>query len=128
MKSETKGFILGFVASVFAGVITLWIYNKYIQDKAADIAIDQYTKRLGKVNMLNEPKLNLEITTFEYYDNQWNPVLTHTFYGNTENEINQLIDAHRKTDSFFDASFTGEFKWKEGTIQLKNTISNIVPV
>lgn len=126
LNEESKGFILGFFTSVVAGVITLWIYYNYIQVKTSQIAINEYTKRLDKkINTLNEQKLKLEITTSEYYNNQWNPILTHIFYGNNNDEIDQLIKAHRKTDVFFDASFTGEFKWNEGTIRLKNIISDV---
>lgn len=52
----------------------------------------------------------------------WNPVLAHTFYGQTEEELENLVQAHRTTDSFFDASFNGIFKWKGTEIKLKNTV------
>ena len=68
--------------------------------------------------MTNDTKLpshKLKIKTCEYYNNKWNPVLIHTFLGNTEEEIAGLIDAHRQTDSFFDASFSGFFKYSRWT-------------
>lgn len=130
LSQETKGFLVGFVATVAAGIVTMYIFYNYMQDKSAQIAVREYQKRMdGKgFNMLNSSKLKLDITTYEYYNDQWNPVLTHTFYGNTEEEISQLITSHRSTDSFFDASFNGEFKWKEGIIKLKNEISDTMLV
>lgn len=74
---------------------------------------------------MTKSKLKLKITTCELYDSQWNEVLSHTFYGNTENEISQLIEAHRKTDSFFNSSFKGIFEWKGGSIELKNVIHDL---
>lgn len=56
------------------------------------------------------PKLYLQITTYEFYDRKWHATLTHTFYGNTEDELYKIRDAHRKTDTFFNGSFTGGFK------------------
>ncbi len=72
-----------------------------------------------------KPELKLEIITCEYYDNDWHETLKHTFYGNTEQDIEDIIDAHRQTDAFFDASFSGAFNWEGGTIILKNDISEI---
>jgi len=46
MNNETKGFIYGFVASVAAGVITLYIFYNYMQRQTANVVIDEYYKRL----------------------------------------------------------------------------------
>lgn len=69
--------------------------------------------------------MKLKITTCEWYNDRWNKVLAHIFYGNNEDEISQLIQAHRQTDSFFDSSFKGVFNWKGGTIKLKNKIDDL---
>jgi hypothetical protein len=55
------------------------------------------------------PKLRLLITTYEFYDGFWHPTVSHCFYGDTEEELYKIRNAHRKTDTFFDASFTGKF-------------------
>lgn len=55
------------------------------------------------------PKLSLQITTYEFYGRKWHPTVTHTFYGDTEEELHKIRDAHRKTDTFFNGSFTGSF-------------------
>lgn len=60
-------------------------------------------------NRTTTPKLRLQITTYEFYSNFWQPTVTHTFYGNTEEELQKIRDAHRKTDTFFNGSFTGKF-------------------
>lgn len=49
------------------------------------------------------------IDTYELINGNWHIVLSHVFYGNGQYEINQIIEAHRKTDSFFNASFDGEW-------------------
>lgn len=67
------------------------------------------------------PKLSVSITTSEFYNNDWNPVLVHTFYGKDEEELANLIQAHRMTDKFFAASFVGIFDWKGSKIELKNS-------
>jgi hypothetical protein len=54
------------------------------------------------------PKLSLQITTYEFYEGMWNPTVTHTFYGETAEELRRIKDAHKKTDSFFNASFIGK--------------------
>ena len=60
--------------------------------------------------------MQYQIDTFELINGQWYKILSHIFYGNGQYEINQIIEAHRKTDSFFNASFDG--KWNG--IILKN--------
>ena len=61
--------------------------------------------------------VSLSITTYEFYDGDWHPTLTHTFYGKTEQDARKIMEAHRNTDSFFNGSFSG--KWN-GLI-LKNS-------
>lgn len=60
--------------------------------------------------------IRIIVDTYEFYDNKWNLTLTHKFYGKSKEEAKKILDRHRKTDIFFDKSFTGEF---EG-IKLKN--------
>lgn len=157
---ETKGFIIGFVASVATSVISLIIFYDYFAEKAAERAIINYKKEFGIMNQsqytyptqqiysshpkgmfkmspnlinldsnnIESSSLELSITTCEFDDNTntWIPVLTHTFHGNSEEEIANLIDAHKETDSFFRASFEGVFSWKGGSIKLRNVESNIL--
>lgn len=131
----TKGFIAGAAISVVTSVVAMYIFYRYIAEEAATTAVEKYSRRYGFASSTQrgvkkmspeykQPSLMLEISTCEYYDDRWNLVLTHTFYGDTGDEINQLIEAHRKTDTFFDASFTGEFNG----IRLKNYESEIVPI
>lgn len=134
---ETKAFIIGFTSSVLAGVITLYVFYEYISKRVISRTIEEYVKqrKYQQSNMyyqsevindmqsnINLPKLSYEIVTSELDDvnNKWIPVLKHTFYGNTEDEIIGLIKSHKQTDSFFRASFEGVFNWKGGTIKLKN--------
>jgi hypothetical protein len=60
-------------------------------------------------NTIATPKLRLLITTYEFYNNFWHQTVTHAFYSDTEQDLYRIRDAHRKTDAFFDASFTGKF-------------------
>lgn len=48
--------------------------------------------------------MQLSIDIFE--NNERTPVLTHTFYGKTADEINGIVAAHQQTDSFFRAALT----------------------
>lgn len=52
----------------------------------------------------------------------WREILVHIFYGDTMDEIQGLILAHRKTDTFFDGSFLGHYKG----IKLKNEIIGLI--
>ncbi len=51
----------------------------------------------------------MTITTYELSDNNWIATVTHTFFGDTETELKGIMEAHKKTDVFFAASFTGNF-------------------
>lgn len=68
------------------------------------------------------PSLQKIITTYEFSNDQWVVVVTHTFFADTQQELFQIIDAHRKSDEFFDASFKGEYKG----IKLLNGESNVL--
>lgn len=53
--------------------------------------------------------MQLSIDIFE--DGARTPVLTHTFYGRTAADINDIVLAHQQTDSFFKAAMTtGKFR------------------
>lgn len=123
VSQEVKG-IIGVVTSVISTTIVILIITPWLTKKAADEAISQYVQSQTQKKLYGistNPKLKLEILTSEYYDNNWNPVIMHTFYGDTEKELNDLVNSHRQTDTFFDASFIGTFKWKGSTLKLKNT-------
>jgi hypothetical protein len=70
--------------------------------------------------MSSKPSIN--IVTNEYYNDSWNPILVHSFYGDNNEQIENLVAVHRMGDPFFDASFKGTFNWKGTDIKLKNTI------
>ncbi len=74
------------------------------------------------------PRLMMDVTTCEYDDKtkKWTPVITHTVYGDTREEMYGIIESHQKTDAFFAASFTGKFEWKGGIIKLKNIVSDVM--
>lgn len=56
------------------------------------------------------PILVLTITTYELGEgNEWIATVTHTFFGDSEDELRGIVEAHKKTDAFFAASFTGNF-------------------
>jgi hypothetical protein len=48
--------------------------------------------------------VKLIVTTYEGADRY--PVLTHTFYGRTKADVVAVVQAHAKTDSFFNAAVT----------------------
>jgi hypothetical protein len=69
-------------------------------------------------------RYGLAITTYEQSDDptpRWNPVLTHTFWGNTLDQAVEYAKSHLITDKFFRASFSGSMPWKGGTLVLANT-------
>lgn len=144
-ERDKRELLLGTIAGIIAGTVSIIIASNYIATRASEKAIERtmgqkprevLTEHIGNssiygmntnsmdANMKNgtEPKLSVSIVTSEFYSNQWNPVLKHTFYGDTEEELESLIKAHKMTDTFFDASFKGIFKWKGTDIKLKNTV------
>lgn len=50
--------------------------------------------------------LRYQIDIFENTDTQ--PVLSHIFYGDNAQIVSDVIDAHRKTDTFLNAALTGK--------------------
>lgn len=70
--------------------------------------------------------LGLTVTTFEY-DEKGKPelTLTHIFWGKTLEDAIKIAKSHSITDSFFRASFEGEFEWKGATIQLVNKYNEV---
>jgi hypothetical protein len=78
-----------------------------------------------------QPPVNLVITTYQLaeddHKNQiWKAAVTHVFSGETVERVHQITDAHKKTDTFFAASFRGIFPSKDGDIYLKNSEQEIV--
>ncbi len=78
-----------------------------------------------------QPPVNLIISTYELAEDAdnnpiWKATLTHVFTGETIERVHEIAEAHKKTDTFFAASFDGVFKWKGGEIYLKNSEPQIV--
>lgn len=70
------------------------------------------------------PKLRYAIVTFEIDEEQdiARETLCHVFYGDSTEEIKGLIEAHKKTDSFFAGSFEGIWK----NIKLQNQVIGLI--
>ncbi len=69
----------------------------------------------------NLPPLQLTITTYELMGNKYDAVVSHTFHGNTQQELFDLIECHKMIDPFFAASFKGMFHYQRGIIYLRNS-------
>lgn len=70
------------------------------------------------------PDLRFAVITYEIDEEKGEAIETigHIFYGDNMEEIQGLIAAHRKTDTFFDGSFSGQ--WKD--IKLKNEVLGLI--
>lgn len=73
------------------------------------------------------PPVGLIITTYELAEDPnghyfWKAAVSHVFHGETIERVHQILDAHRKTDVFFDGSFKGEWNG----IILKNSEPQIM--
>lgn len=73
-----------------------------------------------------KPKFKYTITTLELTKDElgnpiWNEVLGHVFKGDSIEQIDAIIKAHSKTDSFFAGSLIG--KWNN--IVLKNEFGDL---
>ena len=73
------------------------------------------------------PPVALIITTYELAEEPkdhyfWKATVSHIFHGETIERVHQILNAHRKTDVFFDGSFEGEWNG----IILKNSESQIM--
>lgn len=74
-----------------------------------------------------QPPIAIIITTYELAEDtpgnyRWIATVTHTFHGDTEERAYQIMEAHKKTDVFFSASFQGNYKG----ITLKNSEPQII--
>lgn len=71
-----------------------------------------------------KPSLKYAIITSELDEEKglYREILVHIFYGDTMDEIQALIKAHRKTDVFFNGSFLGEYKG----IKLRNNVVGLI--
>jgi len=71
-----------------------------------------------------EPILKYAITTYELDEEQgtWVKTLTHIIYGDTMEEVQGIIAAHRKADAFFNGSFLGNY----ADIKLKNEVIGLI--
>jgi hypothetical protein len=56
------------------------------------------------------PELQKIVTTYEFFNDKWVAMVSHTFFADTQQELIQIIEAHRRSDDYFDASFKGEYK------------------
>ena len=141
---ETRNLALSVTASVIAGIATILIAGTYIARKGSEQTIartmssqrykDLQTEQIYGTNVdtyasvsvdtsVDKSKskiMSVSITTEEFYNDMWNPVLTHKFYGMNEEELENLVQSHRVSDPFFDSSFKGLFNWKGTEIKLKN--------
>lgn len=145
-RKEKREVIIGLAAGVISGVASIILASNYIANKAVEKTFSKtfmmgrmggvgdvenigqnrsmsiQTEYIGMKSMTEKkPKLTVSIITSEFYNGTWTPVLKHTFYGESEEELADLINAHRSTDSFFRSSFEGVFKWKGSEIKLKNS-------
>jgi hypothetical protein len=73
------------------------------------------------------PLVTLIITTYELAEEPkdhyfWNATVSHIFHGETIERVHEILNAHRKTDVFFDGSFKGEWNG----IILKNSEPQIM--
>lgn len=146
-REDYKYVVINAISLITAGVATAYIASKYIASEAATQAAEKtIAKTMGarantvspkqevqteKVySMATKPKLALEIITSEYnpdIDN-YEPVLGHRFYGDSEKDLYALIESHKKTDKFFKASFEGIFMWRGSEILLRNEVIGPVNV
>ena len=62
--------------------------------------------------------IRFEIITNELVNGIWVPVVSHKFYGRTQEELNAMVEAHKRADAIFRATCTGNFNG----IVLKNSI------
>ena len=62
----------------------------------------------------------LSITTFECGDT-CRVVLTHIFWGETEEQAIEYARAHLITDAFFSSSFVGQMSWNNSVLHLRNS-------
>ncbi len=67
------------------------------------------------------PSLMLSVTTYELRGDKYIATLTHIFHANTQQELFEIMEAHKTTDSLFRASFEGIFKWKKTITILHNS-------
>lgn len=67
------------------------------------------------------PELMTTVTTYELLGNRWVASISHTFHASDQETLFRLIEAHKTTDSYFAASFTGKFEYHGGTIYLRNS-------
>lgn len=62
----------------------------------------------------------LAITTYEFNNNNYNPIITHIFWGKDLDEAVGYAHSHLKTDFFFSSSFVGEMPWRGSVLILRN--------
>jgi hypothetical protein len=62
----------------------------------------------------------ISITTFECGDS-CRPIVTHIFWGQTEEEAIGYAKSHLITDYFFSSSFVGQMAWRNSVLQFRNS-------
>lgn len=77
-------------------------------------------------NKYEIPALMITVTTYELMGDKWIATLSHSFHASDQDTLFRLIEAHRTTDSYFNASFNGFFPYKEGIIYLRNSDAKVV--
>ena len=64
--------------------------------------------------------IGLQVTTYEFSDGKYNPVLSHIFWGKDLKKAVGIAKSHMISDAFFSSSFVGEMEWKNSVLQLSN--------
>lgn len=151
-RKEVKQVTSGIVIGIITGTASIILASQYIARKASEATIartmavqnfnrplrTEYVGNVGNIgNVSNvgnaigmqnlksadsKPKPSINIVTNEFYNDTWNPVLMHSFYGDNNEEIENLVAVHRMSDPFFDSGFKGTFNWRGAEIKLKNTV------
>lgn len=83
------------------------------------------------VNMTNEekyiiPELQATVTAYELIGDKWVASISHSFHAHDQETLFRLIEAHKSTDTYFKASFEGQFIYHGGIIYLRNSDAKVV--
>lgn len=70
---------------------------------------------------MQSPAFQISVTTHEFRNGVFVPLVSHIFYGQTLEEAYTCAKSHLITDYFFSSSFIGNMLWKNVILQLSNT-------
>ncbi|HLX52542.1 MAG TPA: hypothetical protein VKR58_01280 [Aquella sp.] len=68
--------------------------------------------------MENPAPVGISVSTFETESGKERPVLTHIFWGDTEDEAFKNAKSHMMDDYFFSSTFVGKMEWKGQPLKL----------